>query len=401
MRVLLALTYYRPHISGLTVYVERLSKALAEAGHTVTVLTARYDDSLPRQSQSDGVQVIRVPVAARVGKGVLMPAHGRTAGRLIAEHDVVSIHVPQLEAASVALRARLHRRPNVMTYHCDLQLPAGVLNRAADAVVAVSNRICATWTDAVVAYTEDYAESVPLLRRVRDKLEVIPPPVVMPSPSREAVATFRARNGLVRPDGTPLPLIGMASRFASEKGIDVLVAALPALIARFPDLVVAFAGPHEDIVGEEDYRRRLAGPIASLGDRWRFCGPLDPVAEMPAFLGALDCLVLPSVNSTESFGLVQVEAMLCGTAVVASDLPGVRTVVRTTGMGEITPPGDAAALADAVARVLDQPEAYRRRRSTIEREYALGTTVRRYEALFKRLVGGAATWRSEESEEFA
>jgi glycosyltransferase involved in cell wall biosynthesis len=283
-----------------------------------------------------------------------------------------------------------------MTYHCDLRLPSGLLNRAAGRVVALSNRVCARLTDAVVAYTDDYADAVPLLRRMREKLEVIPPPVVMPSPSPEAVATVRRRHALVSPDGTRPPTIGMASRFASEKGIDVLVAALPALIARFPELQVAFAGPYENIVGEEDYRRRLAAPIASLGDRWRFCGPLDPVAEMPAFLGALDCLVLPSVNSTESFGLVQVEAMLCGTPVVASDLPGVRTVVRTTGMGETTPPGNAAALAGAVGRVLERKESYTQPRSAIEREYALETTVRRYESLFERLTGAATAQQQHE-----
>ena len=92
----------------------------------------------------------------------------------------------------------------------------------------------------------------------------------------------------------------------------------------------------------------------------------------------------------------QVEAMLSGTPVVASDLPGVRTVVRTTGMGELAAPGDAAGLADAVGRVLEQPDAYVRPRSAIEREYALATTVGRYEALFERLVGAAAAWPSEE-----
>jgi glycosyltransferase involved in cell wall biosynthesis len=283
-----------------------------------------------------------------------------------------------------------------MTYHCDLRLPAGLLNRVADRVVAVSNRMCGRLTDVVVAYTEDYAESVPLLRAARGKLEVISPPVVMPAPSPEAVAAFRNRNRLVRPDGTPLQTIGMASRFASEKGIDVLVGALPRLIERFPDLVVAFAGPHEDIVGEKDYRRRLAGPIERLGERWRFLGPLDPVNEMPAFLGALDCLVLPSVNSTESFGLVQVEAMLSGTPVVASDLPGVRTVVRTTGMGELAMSGDALDLADAIGRVLERPHTYMRPRVAIEREYALARTIGRYEALFERLVGAANRWPSEE-----
>jgi glycosyltransferase involved in cell wall biosynthesis len=390
MRVLLALTYYRPHISGLTVYVERLSKALAEEGHDVTVLTSRYDDSLPRESREGGVRVVRVPVAARVGKGVIMPLHGRTAGRLIVEHDVVSIHVPQFEAAALALRARAHRRPSVMTYHCDLRLPAGVVNRAADRVVAVSNRLCANLANSVVAYTEDYAESVPLLRGAREKLEVIGPPVVMPSPTAQEVAMFRRRHGLVAKKGSPRPTIGLAGRFAAEKGIDVLLAALPTLIVRYPDLQIVFAGPHENIVGERDYRRRLAEPIRRLGDRWQFCGPLDPVTEMPAFLGALDCLVLPSVNSTESFGLVQVEAMLCGTPVVASALPGVRTVVSTTGMGELAPPGDAAALAEAIGRVLDERQKYVRPREEIERAYSVETTVGRYTSLFEQLLEGAA-----------
>ncbi len=49
MRILFILTYYRPHVSGLTIYVERLAKALGERGHEVTVLTSRYDRGLPRE----------------------------------------------------------------------------------------------------------------------------------------------------------------------------------------------------------------------------------------------------------------------------------------------------------------------------------------------------------------
>src|SRR5262249_27368819 len=70
MRVLLSLTYYRPYVSGLTIYVERLGRALAERGHYVTVLTSQYEGSLPREELLDGVHVVRVPVAARISKGV-------------------------------------------------------------------------------------------------------------------------------------------------------------------------------------------------------------------------------------------------------------------------------------------------------------------------------------------
>ena len=107
---------------------------------------------------------------------------------------------------------------------------------------------------------------------------------------------------------------------------------------------------------------------------------------MPAFLGAIDCLVVPSVNSTESFGLVQAEAMLCGTPVVASDLPGVRQPVRMTGMGEIVPVGDETALAAAILRVLDEPARYRQDPEEVARHFDLARTADGYEALFRELV---------------
>ena len=382
MKILIALTYYRPHVSGLTIYVERLATGLAARGHDVTVLTSQHDPALPRTAEVDGVRVVRVPVAVRIGKGVLMPSFGRVATRLLREHDAVSIHLPQFEAASLALRARLLGRPATLTYHCDLQLPPGLFNRVVDRVVASSNFVAALSADAIVAYTEDYAESVPLLRRFRRKISVVPPPVVMPPVEDEAVATFRAAHGS-SPSASG-PTIGMAARFATEKGIDVLLDALPLVEERHPGVRVLYAGPYESIQGEERYRERLLPRIEALGSRWRFLGQLDPVREMPAFLAGLDCLVVPSVNSTESFGLVQVEAMLCGTPVVASALPGVREVIRQTGMGEVVAVRDPAALAGAICRVLERPDAYRRPREEIARIYDLDATIASYEKLLGR-----------------
>jgi glycosyltransferase involved in cell wall biosynthesis len=74
MRILTALTYYLPHISGLTIYTERLSKALADRGHQVTILTSQFDRTTPLEEHFDGVQIIRVPVVMRVSKGVIMPS---------------------------------------------------------------------------------------------------------------------------------------------------------------------------------------------------------------------------------------------------------------------------------------------------------------------------------------
>ena len=68
--------------------------------------------------------------------------------------------------------------------------------------------------------------------------------------------------------------------------------------------------------------------------------------EMAKFYPNIDLLVLPSLNSTEAFGLVQIEAMMNGVPCVASNLPGVRQPVWTHHMGRIIPIGDSKALAE-------------------------------------------------------
>jgi glycosyltransferase involved in cell wall biosynthesis len=379
MRILAALTYYRPHVSGLTIYTERLARALAERGHTVTVLTSQYDSSLARDEMTDGVRVVRVPVALRVSKGVVMPSFGIWATRLVRAHDVLSVHLPQFDAWGLSLRGRLFGKPCVLTYHCDLQLPSGLLNRIAGRAIDVANLVAAKAADRIVAYTDDYARHCGLLRRFASKVMVIPPPVVMPAPEPGAVDQFRRAHALGE------ATVGLAARFATEKGIETVIEAAPMLLSRFPGLKFLFAGPVE-VIGERAYRERLAPAIAKLGDRWTFLGPLDAEKEMPAFFGALDCLVVSSVNSTESFGLVQVEAMLCGVPVVATNLPGVREPVRLTGMGEIVPARDARSLADAVTRVLHARSSYVRPRTRVAALFDIERTVDLYEGLFASLL---------------
>jgi len=380
VKILVGLTYYRPHVSGLTIYVERLAKALAERGHEVTVLTSRYDRSLPREERVAGVRVVRVPVLMRVSKGVIMPSFGLIATKLVREHDVISLHLPQFDAAGLAVRGLLMRRPTVLTYHCDLHLPAGAFNRVVDRVVLVANTMAGLAADRVVAYTRDYAENSPFLRGFRSKLEVIPPPVVMRTPTPDEVAEFRRREGL---EGHKV--IGFAARFATEKGVEYLLDALPLIRAEYPEVRVVFAGPYERVMGEEAYYGRLRPRIDALGDAWRFVGTLSS-DQMPAFFGSCDCLVVPSINSTESFGLVQVEAMLCGTPSVASDLPGVRQPVRMTGMGRVVPVADGAGLAEGVLDVLRRRDEIVRPREEIEAIFSLERTVAEYDRLFTELL---------------
>jgi glycosyltransferase involved in cell wall biosynthesis len=379
MRILVALTYYRPHISGLTIYVERAARALAARGHEVHVLTSQYDRRLPLEEVRDGVRIRRVPVLMRVSKGAIMPTIGWWATRLTRWADVLWLHLPQFDAAGIALRGRLFRKPVVLTYHCDVTLPPGWLNRVANQVVHLMDHLAARLADVIVSYTEDYARHSPYLSRYLAKVRVIPPPVEIPVPDPERVAAFRARWGL-----EDQAVIGMAARLAAEKGVEYLLEALPHILAVYPNARVLFAGPYRNVLGEEAYARRLAPLFERYRDHWTFVGVLEP-EEMAAFYASCDVVVLPSWNATESFGLVQVEAMLCGTPVVASDLPGVRVPTRTTGMGLIFPRRDSRALAQAILRVLAERPAFCRPRERIAQHYNTERTAAAYEALFEEL----------------
>ena len=176
----------------------------------------------------------------------------------------------------------------------------------------------------------------------------------------------------------------MAARLATEKGVEVLLDALPRILAVHPETRVLFAGQHEKVLGEEAYERRLAPRLEKFSNHWSFLGVLD-AKEMTAFYSNLDAIVVPSLNSTESFGLVQVEAMLCGTPSVASALPGVRQPVMQTGMGEIVPVGDSEALAQALLRIVADPARYHRPVETIASRFSTRATIDAYEKLFGQL----------------
>ncbi len=382
MKILTVLTYYRPHISGLTIYVERLAKALAEGGHEVTVLTSQFEHNLPRREMRDGVQIVRAPVILRISKGVIMPTFGYLAWKLASEHDVVHAHLPQFEAGALALLGRILRKPTVLTYHCDLELPAGLFNRVVNQIIHVMNYLAGIFTHKIGAYTEDFAEHSPYLQRFAGKVEVILPPVDLPAPDVGEVEAFQREHN---PEGKG-PLVGMATRFASEKGVEVLLDALPKVFEQYPNAMVLYAGQYKDVLGEEKYFERLFPTIQKYQARgqWKFLGILAP-SEMSAFYSNLDALVVPSLNSTETFGLVQIEAMMNGTPTVASNLPGVRQPPRMTGMGAVVPIGDADALAEALIDIFTNPADYQGDPDAIARQFAPQTNAAAYVDVYRGL----------------
>ncbi|MGI8476175.1 MAG: glycosyltransferase family 4 protein [Thermomicrobiales bacterium] len=377
MKILQVLYYYYPHCSGLTIYVERLGRHLVERGHEVTVLASRHDGSFPREEvTADGVRVVRVPVAFSISRGVVMPTFIPTATALIREHDIVHLHLPVTEAAAIAAIAKAFGKGVVLTHHTDLTLPIGKFNQVAQRAVFVSGLGAGLAADRIVTYTHDRASVSPFVRKFKKKTSVVYPPVEIDEPTSAGVRAFRDKHGL-----GDKPIIGFAGRFAEEKGCDYLLRTIPRVREVFPDVQYVFAGEYLNVIGETLYARSQP-LLREHRDHVLLLGVLRG-DDLVNFYAASTVTTLPSVNFTETFGLVQIESMLCGTPVVASDLPGVREPIRVTGMGLIATPRDEAGLANALIEVMQNREKYVRPRTEIADRFSVEATVDAYERIYR------------------
>lgn len=379
MKILMFLTYYHPHRTGLTLFVQRLAERLVQKGHQVTVVSCQFRKDLAKGEVLNGVRVIRIPAFLSISRGMVMPQFPFYAFNQIKKNDLILVHTPMLETALVALMTKLSGKPLVLTHHGDLVLPAGALNRFIEMVVQTSHFFAAHCAEVLTASSLDYAQYSKYLSPFLSKVQVIYPPAAVEPSTLERAAAYKRSLGLENSC-----LIGYAGRFVEEKRPDRLLKALPHLLKKIPNAKLVFAG--EYLIRYEDYFGKFSRIIDAHKNAIIFLGLLKNESQVADFYAMCDVLALPS--ETECLGLVQVEAMLCGTPVVVNDVPGAREAVKVIGMGEITKCDDPVLFAETLEKVIRNRNLYKKSPEEIQKIYGNARNADQNESLFKKILKG-------------
>jgi phosphatidylinositol alpha-mannosyltransferase len=337
MRIGLVCPYSFDVHGGVQNHVRALAQDLTATGHHVQVLAPGEQgrggpDRLPGYVTTTG-RAIAMPYngsVARVSFGPLVAARVRrwlAAGRF----DVLHIHEPATPSVSV-LSLWASRGPVVATFHT-----AQERSRTLETSAATVLRVGLTKISAHIAVSEDARQT---MERYLDVA-----PVVIPNGVR--IQDFTAAGPARHRAGRPPTVVFVGRLDEPRKGLPVLLRALPGIVARHP-------GARLVVVGAGNPRSALRGLDPRLADRVEVVGPVGDGAKAQLLAGA-DVLVAPNTHG-ESFGVVLVEAMAARTAVVASDLPAFRRVLGGGAFGELCRPSEPSALADAVCRLLSDPD---------------------------------------------
>lgn len=375
MKLLITISYYLPNISGLTIYARHLAEELERRDVDTQVLTAKQSKDLKDKEVINGVEVHRAWTPLVLARGPIMPLYPITSLIEVMKVDVVNCHIPQFEAVFPALWAKILGKRVYLTHHCDLTVWPGFLNKIAVAATYLSLLLSGVLANNIIVYTKDYADSSRFLQIFKHKLLYQLPPV---KPDK--------RTKTVNKIGDEKIKIGFAGRIAQEKGLDLLVKTVPSLKKELgEDFMIYLAGPYKEVIGGGKEKE-----LEMLFEKYRqnvvLLGSLDS-QEMNYFYQNMDVVVLPSTQNIESFGFVQVEAMLNGCPVVATEMAGVRMPTQLSKMGRTFKKGSVDDLTNALLDVLANKKKYLKKKATIIKSFDWRNNINFYEKLFKGIPG--------------
>ena len=337
MRVLQFGRFWNDQHGGIERHVSQLSKGLAQQGMEVVNLVASA--SLQgRDEWIDGYRLVQAPSLGKALSTAMAPALVKRAIALHKEKpfDIFHAHFPDplTHLASELLPRHVKR---VITWHSEIVRQKRVLAIYKPFLQGVSRR-----ADAIVAATAAHFQSSRLIPADIPVSQRHVIPYGMDFSAMELTERTETLRDRIKETAGGRGLVFALGRHVYYKGFDVLIDAIHQMDAY---LILGGDGPLR-----EDLERRATK--LGIAERIQFPGRI-PESDLAAYFHACDVFCLPSVNEMEAFGLVQLEAMVCGKPVVCTQLNNGVNVVNVEGVtGLAVPVGDSRVLGEALSRLL-------------------------------------------------
>jgi glycosyltransferase involved in cell wall biosynthesis len=374
MRIVQASKAYFPHLGGVETVVQQLAEGFATRYGFDSRVVVCSDTGKGSREEIRGVQVRRAATLGRAFSLPLSPAYPLALMRETG--DVLHIHEPSLLPAAAYMSllpvARRRFKRLVVWWHSDIvrqktfalayrPLLHGLLRRA----------------DAIITATPKHISSSAFLPAYQQKCHVIHYGI---DPDRFTSVSKKEHGVSHLAVDDQRPLVLFVGRLVYYKGVEYLVRAMNQVPAA--RLLVVGNGPLEDSL--KQMAAQGVGNISFV--------PFLSQDDMTAVMQACDIFVLPSVENSEAFGIVQLEAMACGKPVITADLPtGVTYVNQADVTGLVVPARDPARLAEAIHRLV-RDSALRQRlgdaaRARALRDFTVDKMVDLTVALYRELLG--------------
>ncbi len=354
LRVLEVNKAYYPHVGGIESIVRQYSEELGTAHPDVKVRTLVCRDGFgaPMSEQLSGVSLRRSGSLGTYFSCPLSLSFLRDFRKMAANSDVVHIHVP-FPLADLALLLSGFKGTVAVSWHSDIVKQKKLLKLYAPLLRSLLRR-----ADIIFVATKGHIKGSDWLRPYARKCRVLPYGVnvgdYLTIPEKPLLTGKCTNKDSVK--------IFFTGRLVYYKGVDVLLKAFRAANLRNAELFIAGSGELEDSLRQ--YARR-----SGIGDKVHFLGFLDDDDLKQAYADC-DIFVLPSVEKSEAFGIVQLEAMASGKPVINTRLPSGVPYVSIHGRTGLTvPPKDYRILAAAM-RTLAADEAKRKKYGEAARKRA-------------------------------
>jgi glycosyltransferase involved in cell wall biosynthesis len=370
IRILQTPVRFYPYTGGVEKYVLNLSQELINRGHSVKVVCA--DEPKSDLTEIDGINVQRLNYIGKISNTNI--TLGLFFALLKENFDIIHTHFPTPWSAGISMIISfLKKKPLILTYHNDA-VTAGKLSVLTEIYNRVFLPLLLKRSLKILITQPEYINRSKYLYKYKNKIEVIPCGI-------DSNIYFQKNINKIP---NQIFFLSILDKHHTYKGLDCLIKAIKIVKTKIPDIKLIVGGSGELV---EEYKTLTKG--LGLENNVEFRGFIES-NKLVDLYNQSELFVLPSTGIQEGFGIVLLEALACGTPVIATNIVGIAKEIKDNKCGIIIPCNDAKKLAQAIIRIIKninlQKKMIIKGKSLIQDKYDWNKIVKMVENIYLEVI---------------